>query len=153
MHLCGCAQVLCFITAGVSRIIPPQPPASFVFVSSVIIVCALLSLVLLFGPKLYFVVQHGGVAGTVTDDRRLAALEAHQRDEERRCLAIADENALLSREVTDVCPLLPTLRLCSHSRALVIPYAHTNFLCAALLPRTTRRYIPLSSSATIIAFE
>ena len=115
-------QVLCFITAGVSRIIPPQPPASFVFVSSVIIVCALLSLVLLFGPKLYFVATHGGIAGAVADDRRLAALEAHQRDEERRCLAIADENALLAHQVTDVHSILYTrmfaLALCCFALAL-----------------------------------
>lgn len=129
--------MLCFITAGVSRIIPPQPPAAFVFVSCVIIVCALLSLVLLFGPKLYFVVKHGGVAGAIADDRRLAALEARQRDDERRCVAIANENAALSQEVTDVsgaflyCTLLHCTVLThfthTHTNTLLLIHLHSLF--------------------------
>lgn len=135
--------MLCFITAGVSRIIPPQPPAAFVFVSCVIIVCALLSLVLLFGPKLYFVVKHGGVAGAIADDRRLAALEARQRDDERRCVAIANENAALSQEVTDVSGAFTLLY--STVYCTCFTYAHANTL---LLIHSTHAHFSVHSVTT-----
>ncbi|CAG0886915.1 unnamed protein product [Darwinula stevensoni] len=90
--------VLCVITAPVSVVIASQPDASFAFVSSAVIFCCLLSMGLIFIPKILEVMQHphGG-----RDESRQSNSSFPSSEDQQKLDMICKENEELQKLIAE----------------------------------------------------